>query len=71
IFGIVPLFLTFAIVGMIFPYIFWFFTKIRQLEVIEQEKLLEAEQIEQFEEVEEIAKATEQVEVVQVAKTIE
>ena len=60
-----------AIIGIIFPYLIWFFTKIRQLEVIEQEKLLEAEQFEQLEETEDIAKTTEPVEVVQVIEPVE
>ncbi|MFW9987247.1 MAG: MFS transporter, partial [Candidatus Odinarchaeota archaeon] len=49
-FGMVPLFLAFAILGMIHPFVIWFFTKIRQLEIIEQEKLLKIENIEKIEE---------------------
>lgn len=63
--GITNLFLIFAIVGMIFPYIIWFFTKIRQLEFLEQEIFLKAEQVDKIEEVAEVP------EIVQVAKTVE
>ncbi|MFX1500313.1 MAG: MFS transporter [Promethearchaeota archaeon] len=47
-FGMIPLFLAFAIIGIIFPFVIWFFTKIRQLEIIEQEKLLELEYAEEM-----------------------
>ena len=63
--GITNLFLIFAIVGIIFPYIIWFFTKIRQLEFSEQEIFLKAEQVDKIEEVAEVP------EIVQVAKTVE
>lgn len=65
IFGVVNLFLTFAIIGIIFPYFIWFFTKIKQLEIIDQEMLLKAEQVEEIEEVAEVP------EIVQVAPTVE
>lgn len=54
--GIVNLFLICAIIGVIFPIFIWFFTKIRQLEIIERERVDEAE---------------EAVEVVEVAEIIE
>ncbi|MHA2037840.1 MAG: MFS transporter [Promethearchaeota archaeon] len=41
--GIIPLFILFAILGIIQPIAIWVFTKIKQLEVIDREKLLESE----------------------------
>jgi len=43
--GIVNLFLIFAILGIIQPFVIWFFTKIRLLEIIDQELMKEAEEI--------------------------
>jgi DHA3 family macrolide efflux protein-like MFS transporter len=43
--GIVNLFLIFAILGMIHPFFIWFFTKIRQLEIIDQEYMKEVKEI--------------------------
>ena len=43
--GIVNLFLLFAILGVIHPFLIWFFTKIRQLEIIDQEYMKETEEI--------------------------
>ena len=63
--GLVNLLLIAAVIGMIFPYFVWFFTKIRKLEVIEQEILLKVEQVEKIEIV------TEEPEIVQVAATVE
>ncbi|MFX0105507.1 MAG: MFS transporter, partial [Candidatus Hodarchaeota archaeon] len=66
--GIVNLFLIFAIVGAVFPIFIWYFTKIRQLEIIDRQKMAETEEIE---EVEEIEKEAEIPEIVQIAETIE
>lgn len=63
--GIINLFLIAAIIGIIFPYIIWFFTKIRKLEAIEQEILLKAEQVEEIEVVAEVP------EIVRVIETVE
>jgi MFS family permease len=41
--GIVNLFFICALIGIVFPYFIWFFTKIRQLEIIDQEKMTESE----------------------------
>jgi len=65
--GIVNLFLIAAIIGIIFPYIIWFFTKIGQLEVIEREILMKAEK----EKVVEVEEITESIEVVQVIEPVE
>jgi len=43
--GIVNLFLIFAILGIIHPFFIWFLTKIRLLEIIDQEYIKEAEEI--------------------------
>ena len=43
--GIINLFLIFAILGIIQPFFIWFFTKIKQLEIIDQELMKEAEEI--------------------------
>ncbi len=61
----IQLFLIFAIVGMIFPYIIWFFTKIRQLEIIEREIVMKADEVFEIEEI------TEPTEVIQVIEPIE
>jgi len=63
--GITNLFLIFAIVGIIFPYIIWYFTKIRQLEIIEREIVMKADEVFEIEEI------TEPIEVVQVIEPIE
>jgi len=63
--GIINLFLIFAIVGMIFPYIIWFFTKIRQLEIIEREIVMKADEVFEIEEI------TEPTEVIQVIEPID
>jgi DHA3 family macrolide efflux protein-like MFS transporter len=63
--GIRTLFLVFAILGIIHPFIIWFFTKIRQLEIIEIEVIeKEAETAEKEEVVEkaEVIKVIEPVE---------
>jgi len=60
--GIVNLFLIFAIIGMIFPIFVWFFTKIKQLEIIDREKMAEVEKIEEIIEVPEIIQVTESIE---------
>jgi len=57
IFGIVNLLLTCAIIGMIFPVFLWFFTKILHLEVIDRQKLAEAEELEEQEQEEQLAVA--------------
>jgi len=63
--GIINLFLIAAIIGIIFPYIIWFFTKIRQLEIIEREIVMKADVVAEVEEI------TELTEVVQVIEPIE
>ncbi|MEE9377716.1 MAG: MFS transporter [Candidatus Lokiarchaeia archaeon] len=63
--GIVNLFLIAAIIGLIFPYIIWFFTKIRQLEIIEREIIMKADEVFEIEEI------TEPTEVIQVIEPIE
>jgi len=63
--GIINLFLIAAIIGIIFPYFLWFFTKIRQLEIIEREILIKAEEVVEIEEI------TESTEVVQVIEPVE
>ncbi|MFX0020441.1 MAG: MFS transporter [Promethearchaeota archaeon] len=47
IFGIVNLFIICAIVGAIFPLFIWFFTKIKHLEILDRQKLAEAEVLEE------------------------
>jgi MFS family permease len=49
--GIRNLFLITAILGIIHPFLIWFFTKIRQLEVIEREILAKAEEEVEVEEI--------------------
>lgn len=66
--GIVNLLLISAIIGLIFPYFVWFFTKIRRLEIIDREILAKAEEIEV---VEKIEKEAEIPEIVQITETIE
>ncbi|MFX0036025.1 MAG: MFS transporter [Candidatus Hermodarchaeota archaeon] len=66
IFGIINLFLTCAILGIIFPLFVWFFTKIRHLEIIDREKMAEAEAEKKKEE-----EIIEIPEVVQIADSIE
>ncbi len=48
--GIRTLFLIAAILGIIQPFLIWFFTKIRQLEVIEREIMMKSEEEEKVEE---------------------
>jgi len=60
--GIINLLLITAGIGLIFPILVWIFTKIRQLEIIDLEKMAETEEIEEVAEVPEI---------VQIAETIE
>ena len=73
--GIQTLFLIFAIVGAIFPFLIWFFTKIRRLEIIEQEIMLKSEEEEKVEEktveAEKLEEITKPAEVVQTIKPIE
>ena len=40
--GVIPLLLTCAMIGIIFPYFIWFFTKIRNLEVLDHQNMVEA-----------------------------
>ena len=63
--GIRYLFLIAAILGMIHPFIIWSFTKIRQLEVIEREIVMKADEVAEAEEI------TEPIEVIQVIEPIE
>ena len=63
--GIRNLFLIAAILGIVHPFIIWFFTKIRQLEIIEREMVMKAD------EVAEVEKITQPTEVVQVIEPIE
>ncbi len=63
--GIKFLFLIAAILGIIQPFFIWFFTKIRQLEVIEREIMAKSEEDEKVEEI------TQSTEVVQVIEPIE
>ncbi|MFX1326191.1 MAG: MFS transporter [Promethearchaeota archaeon] len=44
--GIVNLFLIFAIIGIIHPFFIWKFTKIRHLEILDREKMMEVEVVE-------------------------
>ena len=60
--GIVPLFLVFAIIGIIQPLGIWLFTQIRQLEVMDREIMMKTE---------EIIEVKELTEPVQVAEVIE
>jgi len=63
--GIRYLFLIAAILGVIHPFIIWGFTKIRQLEVIEREIVMTADEVAEVEEI------TELTEVIQVIEPIE
>jgi len=63
--GIRYLFLIAAILGVIHPFIIWSFTKIRQLEVIEREIVMKADEVAEVEEI------TELTEVIQVIEPIE
>ncbi|MFW9900973.1 MAG: MFS transporter [Candidatus Thorarchaeota archaeon] len=71
--GIRTLFLIAAILGIIHPFLIWFFTKIRQLEVIEREIMLKSEEEEKVEEKEEgkVEEITQSKEVIQVIEPIE
>ncbi|MFW9865059.1 MAG: MFS transporter [Candidatus Thorarchaeota archaeon] len=60
--GIIPLFLIFAIIGIVQPFAIWFFTKIRQLEVIDMAKL------EETEELVEVRELTESPEIAEIAE---
>ena len=64
--GIRYLFLIAAILGMIHPFIIWSFTKIRQLEVIEREIVMKADEVAEVAE-----EITEPIEVIQVIEPIE
>jgi len=71
--GIRTLFLIMAILGMIHPFIIWFFTKIRQLEIIEQEIMAKTEEEETVDEKAEeiIEEITQPAEIVQVIEPVE
>ena len=60
--GIVPLFLVCAIIGIIQPLGIWFFTQIRQLEVLDRAIMMEPEEVVEVEEL------TEPVQVAEVIK---
>ncbi|MFX1375156.1 MAG: MFS transporter [Promethearchaeota archaeon] len=60
--GIVPLFLVFAIIGIIQPFVIWTFTQIRQLEVIDRAHLMETEEIVEVPELTKTAEVTEIIE---------
>ncbi|MFX0030896.1 MAG: hypothetical protein ACFE8B_16905, partial [Candidatus Hermodarchaeota archaeon] len=64
--GIETLFLIMAILGIINPFLIWFFTKIRRLEVIEREILAKEK-----EEAKKVEEHVEPVEIVQVIEPIE
>ena len=64
-FGIRTLFLIAAILGIIHPFLIWFFTKIRQLEIIEREIMIKSEEEKEVEQI------TESAEIVQVIEPIE
>jgi DHA3 family macrolide efflux protein-like MFS transporter len=63
--GIRILFLIAAILGIIHPFVIWFFTKIRELEIIEKEIMLKSEEEKEVEE------TTEAAEVVHVIEPVE
>ncbi|MFX0024301.1 MAG: MFS transporter, partial [Candidatus Hermodarchaeota archaeon] len=71
--GIRTLFLIMAILGMIHPFIIWSFTKIRQLEIIEQEIMAKTEEDERVDEKveEKIEEITQPAEIVQVIEPVE
>lgn len=52
--GIVNLFLIFAIIGIVQPFLIWSFTKIRHLEILDREKIMEVEEVEEVVETVEI-----------------
>jgi DHA3 family macrolide efflux protein-like MFS transporter len=60
--GIIPLFLLFAILGIIQPFAIWVFTKIRKLEAIDRAKLMETEETMQVPERTETVEITEIIE---------
>ncbi|MFX1281179.1 MAG: MFS transporter [Promethearchaeota archaeon] len=62
IWGIIPLFLIFAIIGIIMPFTIWSFTQIKQLEVIDRVKMKETEEITEVEEIIEPAQIAEVIE---------
>ena len=66
VFGIQTLFLIFAILGLVHPFLIWFFTKIRRLEIIERKIMLETEERKQIEEITETEESIELNDVVQV-----
>jgi len=61
-FGITNLFITCAIIGIIFPILIWFFTKIKHLEVIDRQKLVEDSQEKKQEELLPVSEITEYIE---------
>ncbi|MFX0040655.1 MAG: MFS transporter [Promethearchaeota archaeon] len=63
--GIENLFLIMAILGIMHPFLIWFFTKIRQLEIIEREIIAKEEEVAEAEII------TEPAEVIQVIEPIE
>jgi DHA3 family macrolide efflux protein-like MFS transporter len=74
--GIRTLFLIMAILGIIHPFMIWFFTKIRKLEIIEQEIMAKAEEEEEEETLDEKAKEkveeiAQPAEIVQVIEPVE
>jgi hypothetical protein len=60
--GIIPLFLVFATIGIIQPFGIWFFTQIRQLEVLDMEIMMKSEEIVEVEELAEPAQIAEIIE---------
>ncbi|MFW9900972.1 MAG: MFS transporter [Candidatus Thorarchaeota archaeon] len=70
-FGIRTLFLIAAILGVIHPFMIWFFTKIRQLEIIEQEIMVKSEEEEQVEEKAKVEEISQPAEVIQVIEPVE
>jgi MFS family permease len=71
--GIRTLFLIMAILGIIHPFMIWFFTKIRKLEIIEQEIMAKAEEEETIEELvdEKMEEITQPAEIIQVIEPVE
>ncbi len=71
--GIRTLFLIMAILGIIHPFIIWSFTKIRQLEIIEQEIMAKTEEEETVEEKpeERVEEIIEPAEIIQVIEPVE
>ena len=73
-FGIINLFMVFAIIGIIHPFIIWSFTKIKQLEIIDREMMAEFEEITEVIEAPRVVETPEVLDaskVVQVSETIE